>query len=1145
MKRTNTMLITTVILSIALTSVFAFDLENNETTTLNSQIPFAAEAASGDTHNITIEAVAMPDGLYAYRMVDYEIIGSGGDDDDDSSNTRNLVDDGVYSTDPTIPGPTIILTEGDEANVTLINNACDETFVDGPSHPLGALPTYSETSMLGIHVHGVHYDISDDATYGRMNMNGDSGALCGEDIEYSWVAAPGTSGAWPYHDHTFAINEIGAEELGLFGTVIVNPANGKVNGLVDDGAGEIKNVKVKDIKKDFVLWMVSSDVLGQRIFYGNEIDYDTTTYSGDSGVRETALWTNPNLTTVEGGIYRIHVLGLGEETHAFHMHGHRWTEDIHEKATVEDVIDVKEITPLQRHTFLIKASDNDAADTTHDGPEMWMYHCHFVDHMKEGMSGMMAVLPEYESDDLPVVGAVFTLSDEPGVWMKTLNAGVADDLDEYLAGLTDIVPKAGTGFPISYISEALGDLIAAAETDFTNSEGRSLAVINPGETVLFGMKDSQTKHTITTLIYPKAASTNGNLLGGNGILNAVPGLSHFDQQLGIRGSTLLVDKDGVPTGLEDPGLYVFVCKIHPYMFGAVIVDDPDTNLFVGGTLDGEGEPKPEEDLIPFPLLDLGDELVILTRTGDVSPAAALEDGTFPTTVPPTHPLAGSLLKTFYIITDPNNWKDYNESDWKVSLPPVLVTTSSEDVVAALAYDQGTTELAIDLLGLTTSDGTEPDTQVGLELDSSMDIPDVKDPKKKGIGEVWVNTQFERTAAKNHEGTSVDKPGTITVIDAKSWDIKQKIALPEIDMNNPHNIWTDAKNEVIYQTQWFGNEMAMIDRDSGELVRETFTGQSPSHVMTSPADGKIYVAMNGEDTVNEFDPVTYELTRQISTGFRSHPHGHWVSSSGQYVVTPDFLGLKASIIDLDTNTVKTSESLLFAPIATGMKGDESAFYTADFLGNSMTAIDPSDGSIIGHIDWLQAGSDFGVPNGLLGLPIQSPISPDDKWMVVALTLGGKIGIVDVSSDPGTVVALLPCEPGCHGAQWGAKKDGGYYAYVTSKFANVLHVVDPDPNKNGDGTDAKIAGSIILTKEFDTKIDDRVIDYAGQGGQGVLAIPNVYEGWIQQTVEECSNSKGKFKSELCGDEITKYLKDLKKSHLNPLDSQDKDDDEDEDD
>jgi len=77
------MLMTTVILSIALTSVFAFNFKNNEFTT--TEIPFAAEAKKSTTHNITIEAVAMPDGLYAYRMVDYELV----KDDDDDDNKKN------------------------------------------------------------------------------------------------------------------------------------------------------------------------------------------------------------------------------------------------------------------------------------------------------------------------------------------------------------------------------------------------------------------------------------------------------------------------------------------------------------------------------------------------------------------------------------------------------------------------------------------------------------------------------------------------------------------------------------------------------------------------------------------------------------------------------------------------------------------------------------------------------------------------------------------------------------------------------------------------------------------------------------------------------------------------------------------------
>ncbi len=1065
MKRTNTMLITTVMLSITLTSVFAFDFETTDIQSV-STIPFSAEALSTDTHNITMEAVAMPDDLYAYRMVSYNINGG-----DDLVGTQ-------YSGKPSIPGPTIIMTEGDEANVTLLNSACENNFVDGPSHPLTPLPTYSETSMLGIHVHGVHYDIHDDATYARTNMNEDSGALCDDSIEYNWVAAPGTAGAWPYHDHTFSINEVGAEELGLFGTLIVNSENGKVNGLVKPGDGDIVEVDLADVEKDFVLWMVSSETLGKNIFYGNEIDYNTSDYSGDSGIRETALWTNPNLITTEGKIYRFHVLGLGDDVHAFHLHGHRWTEDIHEDTSAEDVIDVKEIAPLQRHTFVIQASDNDSSDTTHDDAEGWMYHCHVLDHMKQGMKGMMNVLPEYQDDDLPIIGATFTLSDEPGLWFKTLDAGVADQFDNYLSDTVGLPIEArdGTGFPLGYISDALEAAVPGAGTDFSNSEGRSLAIINPGETVLFGMKDSQTKHTITTLIYPEDATP----IGGNGILRAA-GLGHYDQQLGIRGSAILSDTTGTPTGLDTPGLYVFVCKIHPYMFGAVIVDDPDTSLFIGG------DPN-----LPFPLLDLSDNLTVLTRTGDVFP------GTFPTTVPPTDALATSLLTTFYVITDPNNWRDYQESTWSVNLPPVLVTTNTEDLVAGLAYDAATTIGAAVALGLTNSTGGTPATITGLGLDFTAANPAEITPSTDGVGEVWINTQFERTVGKNFDGTPSDKPGTITILNTDTWDIERKIALPEINMNHPHNMWTDTKNEVIYQTEWFGSEMAIIDRESGELIKEVFTGQSPSHVMTSPTTDKIYVAVNGEETVNEFDPDTFEMTRQISTGFRSHPHGHWVGSSGQYIVTPDFVGLKASIIDLNTNTVDSSDTILYAPIAIGMKSDDSVFYTADFLGNSNTAIDPSDGSIEGHIDWLAEGASFG--KGLAGLPIQTPISPDDKWMVTALTLGGLVGVVDVTTTPGNVTAVLDCDPGCHGVQWGAKDGGGYYAYVSSKFSNSLTVVDPDPDNDDLTDDAAVVGRILLA-DRNADSDDRVIAYDGFGGQGVLAIPNVYSGWIENTVSEC--------------------------------------------
>jgi len=130
-----------------------------------------------------------------------------------------------------------------------------------------------------------------------------------------------------------------------------------------------------------------------------------------------------------------------------------------------------------------------------------------------------------------------------------------------------------------------------------------------------------------------------------------------------------------------------------------------------------------------------------------------------------------------------------------------------------------------------------------------------------------------------------------------------------------------------------------------------------------------------------------------------------------------------------------------------------------------------------------------------LPIQTPVSPDGKFLVTANTLSGTITFIDTATD--TLVKVLPCSAGCHGVNFGAKKGCGYYAYVSSKFSNDLIVVDLN------GAASNIVGRILLVAEGDlnndgkssTFSDDSVAALAGMGGQGVLPVPNVYNGWVQ--------------------------------------------------
>jgi hypothetical protein len=65
------------------------------------------------------------------------------------------------------------------------------------------------------------------------------------------------------------------------------------------------------------------------------------------------------------------------------------------------------------------------------------------------------------------------------------------------------------------------------------------------------------------------------------------------------------------------------------------------------------------------------------------------------------------------------------------------------------------------------------------------------------------------------------------------------------------------------------------------------------------------------------------------------------------------------------------------------------------------------------------------------------------------------------------------------------------------------VDPDPNDDGNVSDAGIVGRILLTTTPDTKSDDEVTTNAGMGGQGVLPIPLVYNGWVQKLPQGWKN------------------------------------------
>jgi DNA-binding beta-propeller fold protein YncE len=587
--------------------------------------------------------------------------------------------------------------------------------------------------------------------------------------------------------------------------------------------------------------------------------------------------------------------------------------------------------------------------------------------------------------------------------------------------------------------------------------GKSLSVIQRGESITFQSRaphhgsTANTIHTVVSLIYPTPASTPP---AG---FTQMP----FDTDLDVGARSAPI----IPNEL---GLHVFFCDIHPYMFAAVIVVPAEHNLTDGNL---------------FPL-ELGTTVDLHKIVAETLP-----------NVPTASDLALRLVHTFFIITNPANWQQYPVAgtvDWKPAYPSVPVV--------AHVKGGGPAQVNLDefLRGYFGEGGptaAHPDAPYLKHL--AVPVP----PSAPGVGQVWVDTQFEMMSQKT-------KPGTATAVDATTFKVVRKVGLPSINMNNPHNMWTDKDQTVIYQTQWFDTKLAVFNRTSGQFVRNIEVGAAPAHVMTRTNNDQVHVSQNGDNNVRELDSLAAgngflrDIPMQTNPDESAHPHAHWMSHDGSMMVTPNADTENSTLFHFPSNSIKSLTPVGHFPIATGMMPDSSKYYVANFLDSSISVITISGGiatpkTTINLLEGYAVPGQYDVLSPTVapigGLPIQTPVSPDGKYAIVANTLAAKILVIDTTTDK--VVASLACDAGCHGAQFGAKKGGGYYAYVSSKFSNRMIVVDPN-----NGSDAAIVGSVLLTATGTTVIDGSVSKYAGMGGQGVLPIPLVYNGWVQHLPEE---------------------------------------------
>jgi hypothetical protein len=296
------------------------------------------------SHEIEIGVTELSGDRIVYKMNNYLVR------DVVNNNTVDITS--KYEDKPTIPGPTIVVNEGDKIKITLVNEM-------GWGYP-------------SVHTHGAHYEITSDGTLKELNKVSDQAASPTQPFTFEWDAANGTAGSWPFHDHTIGRNIIGKsmdglETVGLFSSIVINPSSDKITALVD---GISKNVSSSDIDKDFILFA------NDDVFWGSEIDYT-------KGGKHSSLGVNPTLTVNKDSIVRFSIQSIGNDFHNFTMDNVKWL-----KPGTDKVVNSHLIGPLANHVFTVKADRN---GTYYDNSEI---------NLLGGMKGNLSVIdPNNIGDD--------------------------------------------------------------------------------------------------------------------------------------------------------------------------------------------------------------------------------------------------------------------------------------------------------------------------------------------------------------------------------------------------------------------------------------------------------------------------------------------------------------------------------------------------------------------------------------------------------------------------------------------------------------------------------------------------------------------------------------------------------------------------
>lgn len=251
---------------------------------------------------------------------------------------------------PSVPGPVLRTTEGNELKITL-----DNTNMKNP-HTL--------------HFHGVR------KTWENDGVPTTTGITAAPGKKHTYTIPANVPGTHLYHCHFQTPMHM---EMGMFGILRVDPKG------------------YEEADKEYFATVREWDSRLSRAYAGEDATFDLTnrrpdvfTVNGKSAPRTLHPEDGTPFIVESGDTVRIHFVNAGFMSHPLHIHNHRFHIVEKDGADYPEAMqfpqDVVNVSPAERYTIEFEAD----AD-----PGIYLMHCHKVDHVRNGASypgGMLSAV---------------------------------------------------------------------------------------------------------------------------------------------------------------------------------------------------------------------------------------------------------------------------------------------------------------------------------------------------------------------------------------------------------------------------------------------------------------------------------------------------------------------------------------------------------------------------------------------------------------------------------------------------------------------------------------------------------------------------------------------------------------------------------